>query len=232
MNYSLISLVLPAYRQADDIGKIVHSYAAGLSSLSVPYEMVLAVNGPADGTLEACLALQGVVQTVKVVQTPAGWGHAVHCGIGSASGDLLCYTNSARTSVKSLLRVLGTAIANPGVVVKASRSTNRDNIRRRIGSLLYNLECRWLLDVPSWDVNGTPKAFPRTHQRLLSLETRSDLIDLEFCVTCWRYDYPLLEVPTRDEGRHGGASTTNSRSALHMYAGAYRLARQWRDRGG
>ena len=44
--------------------------------------------------------------------------------------------------------------------MKANRKI-RDNWRRRLGSLLYNLECRALFDLANWDINGTPKVFPR-----------------------------------------------------------------------
>ena len=45
-------------------------------------------------------------------------------------------------------------------VIKASRKI-RENWKRRLGSLLYNLECRALFDLPYWDINGTPKVFGR-----------------------------------------------------------------------
>ena len=97
---------------------------------------------------------------IKVVLTEkGGWGNAVKLGIKAASGDLICYTNSARTSPQILHDILGYGLANPNVVVKANRKI-RDSFRRRLGSLLYNLECRMFFDSPVWDINGTPKVFP------------------------------------------------------------------------
>jgi hypothetical protein len=95
-----------------------------------------------------------------------------------------------------------------------------------MGSLLYNLECRALFDLSCWDVNGTPKIFPRDFHRLLSLRRDDDLIDAEFVATCRREGYPMLEVPTFSSKRHGGRSTTNVASALRMYWGAVEL---WRE---
>jgi hypothetical protein len=107
-------------------------------------------------------------------------------------------------------------------VLKANRKI-RDNWRRRLGSLIYNLECRALFDLPIWDINGTPKVFPREFGALLELERDDDLIDLEFAWVCKREDYPILEVPLLATQRHGGRSTTNYGSALRMYVGAWRL---------
>jgi hypothetical protein len=118
------------------------------------------------------------------------------------------------------------AIAHPEVVIKANRKI-RDNWKRRLGGLLYNLECRTLFDLTTWDVNGTPKVFPRAFEALRALTRDDDLIDAEFNLVCRREGYPLLEVPIFSRGRHGGKSTTTSFSAVKMYWGAYKL---WRER--
>ena len=82
-------------------------------------------------------------------------------GLREARGDLLCYTNSARTTPEDLTLLLLLRVAR--IPASWSRRTARSAStgRRRIGSLLYNLECRALFDLSSWDVNGTPKVFPR-----------------------------------------------------------------------
>jgi hypothetical protein len=112
------------------------------------------------------------------------------------------------------------------VVVKANRKI-RDSWRRRLGSLVYNLECRALFDLPTWDINGTPKVFPRSFGKLLELEREDDLIDAEFNAICRREGYQVIEVPVLSTRRHGGTSTTNYGSALKMYWGAWQLWRKW-----
>src|SRR5258708_30807041 len=120
------------------------------------------------------------------------------------------------------------AVAYPDVVVKANRKI-RDGWVRRLGSLLYNLECRALFDLPNWDVNGTPKVFPRKFDRLLALTRDDDLIDIEFNVACRIGSYPIVEVPIFSSRRHGGRSTTNLRSPLQLYLGASQLWRTLHD---
>lgn len=224
-SYGLVSVIVPAYRQADHIADILTGYHDALGKLSVPHEMVVVVNGPADGTLEACRAVQDQLSSIRVVESRPGWGRAVQHGLHAARGDLLCYTNSARTSPEDLVLILLYALAYPGVVIKANRRT-RDNWRRRLGSLVYNLECRQLFDLANFDVNGTPKAFARDQHQLLTLHRDDDLVDLEFNAVCHRFGYPMVEVPVVSTRRHGGSSTTNYRSALRMYWGAYSL---WRE---
>jgi glycosyltransferase involved in cell wall biosynthesis len=226
MTNHLISVVLPVCNQADHIEEVTAEYQTALARIPDPYEMILVVNGSHDNSLSVCSALAQKYETIRVVHSEKrGWGLAVKRGLQEARGGLLCYTNSARTSAQDLQLLLLYAVANPNVVIKANRKI-RDNWRRRLGSLLYNLECRALFDLSYWDVNGTPKVFPRTFDQLLALTHDDDLIDAEFNAICRRENHPMLEVPIFSTKRHGGKSTTNFRSALRMYWGAYQL---WRE---
>jgi glycosyltransferase involved in cell wall biosynthesis len=230
VSYRLVSIVLPVHRQADHIASVIEEFESRLATLGCPHETILVANGPPDGSLEACQAMAAQHAAVRAVSEPvAGWGRAVRRGLREAGGDLLCYTNSARTSAADLILLILYAIANPGVVIKANRKI-RENWRRRLGSLLYNLECRALFDLSCWDINGTPKVFPRAHAPLVALTRNDDLIDLEFDVICRRAGYPMLEVPIFSYRRHGGSTTMRYRTALKLYVGAYRLWRAWPPR--
>jgi len=227
MTGTLASIVLPVHDQADHLGGVVEDYVAALDRLPLAYELVLVPNACRDETPAVARALAERHAGVRVVESDlGGWGRAVRLGLSAAHGSLLCYTNSARTAPEELTLALLYALAHPDVVVKANRKI-RERWMRRLGSLLYNLECRALFDLACWDVNGTPKVFPRTMTGLLALSRDDDLIDAEFAAICRREGYPMLEVPIFSSRRHGGKSTTNLRSASRMYLGAYRL---WRER--
>ena len=229
MTYELVSLILPVYNQGDHIQQIVEEYIQALNRISTPYELILVVNNSRDNSITVCQELAGKYSFVRVLESKeGGWGLAVRLGLKATQGDLICYTNSARTSPQDLQLLLLYAIANPGVIIKANRKI-RENWRRRLGSLLYNLEVRALFDVPYWDINGTPKVFPRQCDQLLRLSSNDDLIDAEFNAICAHEDYHLLEVPILSTRRHGGKSTTRLKSAFRMYIGAYRL---WQQMGG
>src|SRR5262249_49133331 len=156
-----------------------------------PHELILVANGCGDTSVARCRTLADAYASVQVVHAEgAGWGLAVRLGLARACGDLLCFANSARTSPDDLVRLIAVAEANPNVIVKARRAV-RDTWTRRIGSLIYNVECRWLLDLPNWDVNGTPKAFPRCFEPLRRLTRDDDLLDAEFSAIVSRERYPL-----------------------------------------
>jgi glycosyltransferase involved in cell wall biosynthesis len=192
----------------------------------VPHELILVVNGSTDRSSAVCRELESSYPTVRTLESAeGGWGLAVLLGLEAARGELLCYTNLARTRAEDLTLVLLYGLVNPGVVIKANRKI-RDSLYRRLGSLLYNLECRALFDLSYWDINGTPKVFPRSLGKLLSLTRKDDLIDVEFHIVCRREGYRVLEVPILSAVRHGGRSTTSHRSAVKLYWGAFAMWRQ------
>jgi glycosyltransferase involved in cell wall biosynthesis len=222
----LISVVLPVYNQADHIVTVVEEFRAALSCLGRPAELILVPNGCVDSSSLRCGELAQQYRDVRVIECPrAGWGAAVRRGLQAAKGDLLCYTNSARTSAADLALLLTYALRHPDVVVKANRKF-RDSRVRRLGSLLYNLECRALFDLPVWDINGTPKVFPRKFEALLGLQRDDDLIDIEYLIACRQHGYPIIEVPILSARRAGGYSTTTFGSAVKLYLGALAMARE------
>jgi glycosyltransferase involved in cell wall biosynthesis len=227
MTGPLVSVVLPVYNQADHIADVVREHEAILSRLPTPHETLLVVNGSWDGSLEVCQALVGSYPAVRVIDSvKGGWGLAVKLGLSEARGDVLCFTNSARTGPQDLLLLLHYALTDPSVVVTANRKMRKGWLRR-VGTLLYTLECRLLFDLPNLDINGTPKVFPRHFDKLLALTHDDYLIDLEFMATCRREGYPIFEVPIfRSNRRYGGTSTTTIRVALKLYWDAYRFRRE------
>lgn len=155
-----VSLVLPVHNQADHITGVVESYVNVAGRLGMDVDFILVANACTDDSSALCRQLAHCHERVHVIeQSGGGWGRAVRAGLASADGELLGYTNCARTSPEMLALTLSYARAYPGVVIKANRRV-RDSLFRRMGSLLYNLECRALFDLATWDVNGTPKLFP------------------------------------------------------------------------
>jgi len=227
MSFQLASVVLPVYNQAEHIETVLREYLAALQRLDFPTEILPVINGPRrDNSLEICQALQKEHPSIRpLCIDQGGWGRAVRHGLSQAGGDLICYTNSARTTAKDLVLMLLYGSVHNDCVVKANRKI-RENWKRRLGSLLYNLECRYLFDLAYWDINGTPKVFPRSFTPLMNLQEDGDLIDLEFNALCRRLDYQVLEVPIFSKTRHSGRSTTNLGSAYRMYRGAFQLKRK------
>ena len=226
-----VSVVLPAYRGAEHVRTVIPEMTTEVEKLGTEFELIVVVNGPRDGTDEAAAELQAADGRVRVLRAEdAGWGRAVRTGLQAATGELLAYTNLARTPPQVLRTALALALDCRGFVVKATRRV-RDSTTRRAGSVVYNLECRILFDLSVFDVNGTPKVFPAEFADLRDLRRNDDLIDVELLAICRARGYQVIEFSVPPLPRHSGKSTTNLASAWRMCTGALTVRRELATRG-
>jgi hypothetical protein len=223
-NAPFASLILPIHNQADHIGRVIEGFLGDFAKLERPCELVLVPNGCRDASEEICGEWAERRPDAVQLVSPArgGWGRAIGAGLDVARGQVVGYTNSARTRPETATLMLAYAIAYPDTVLKATRRI-RESALRRLGSVVYNFECRRLFDLATWDIDGTPKFFPRHFHHLMRLRSDGDLYDLEWMRACRYAGYPLVEIPVFPTERLGGRSSTNLRSAARMLWGAYRL---------
>jgi glycosyltransferase involved in cell wall biosynthesis len=218
------SLILPIHNQADHIGKVISGFLADFAKLDRTCELVLVPNGCRDASPEICREwAERRPDVVQMVELGRGaWGRAINAGLEIARGEILGYTNSARTRPQDATLMLAYMIAYPDVALKGARRI-RESAWRRAGSVLYNFECRRLFDLATWDIDGTPKFFPRKFHHLMHLSSDGELYDLDWLRACRYAGYPVVEIPIFNTERYGGRSTTNVRSAMRMLMGAYRM---------
>ncbi len=218
----MISIVLPVQDQAGHIGRILESYLSALEEVG-EFELIPVLNASTDASEAIIRALAERDPRVRPQATPErGWGRAVRLGLAAARGEVLCYTNSARTHADDLALMIRRHCDEPSAVVKATRVV-RENLPRRLGSASYNLECRLLFGLTVCDVNGTPKVFRRELLDRFGLADNGDCLDLELLAKCRRHGVPVVEVPITATQRHGGVSSTKIRTALGLWTGALKL---------
>lgn len=219
----LFSLVLPCRNQADHIEEILGRYIKALEVLPCAFELLVVPNACTDATVAAVERLAAADPRVKAIPlAQGGWGRAVRAGLAAASGDLVGYTNTARTEPESVPELVSKCIEGGSCVVKATRHSRQAPLRS-IGSRLYNFEAKLLFGVSTWDVNGTPKVFPREVYEAVNLTAPGDMIDLELMAQVARKRVRVIEVPVGGFKRHGGKSSTTLKSAWGMYAGAAKM---------
>lgn len=220
-----LSVVLPCRNQADHIEAVLSRYFAPLDSLGCPYELVVVPNACTDHTAALVRALAEADPRIRIAENPAGgWGRSVLTGLRGACGELLCYTNSARTDPACIPPLAELWRQHPSDLVKVCR-VQRHAPLRELGSWLYNWEGRLLLGTHSPDANGTPKLFSRQLWERLDLHAEDDLLDMELLTQAARLGVRVWEAPLPGFRRHGGKSSTTLQSAWKMYLGVWRLRR-------
>lgn len=219
------SVILPIYNQEKQVAFLVEQYREKLNETGKAWELLLVVNGSRDKSYERSMELAGSDPSIRVFNLEkGGWGRAVKFGLKEAKGELVCYTNSARTIPEQLVLVLKYASANTDVVLKTTRVA-RESWKRKLGSMIYNYENRLLLGTPLWDVNGTPKVIPRKYLEGMPISEDGDLIDAEIMARIYRKNIQIIEILIVSPKRIEGSSTTRLNSAYKMYAGLFRLRR-------
>lgn len=218
----VFSVILPLYKQVAHAQHLYDTYTTHLSAMQESWELLFIVNGVDDGAVEKLNSLNKFPNVRVLWLEKGGWGRAVKYGLEQATGQYLCYTNSARTEIDDLVLILNYARVNTDNVVKATRII-REKMIRKIGSTLYNMECRIMYKVPVWDVNGTPKVLPRKVYEDMHIESDDDLIDAEIIIKCARKKVRIIEIPIISTTRISGSSTTNFKSAYRMYKGLLRF---------
>lgn len=219
-----LSLVLPFRNQADHILPLLERYRTTLKGR--PWEIILVPNACTDDTPKICRAFTKKHRNFRVVENPkGGWGLSVLMGMSAARGRFLAYTNSARTDPAQVPALFKKLPKGSHALAKVTRH-QRGHFLREAGSFFYNLECGTLFDIPSGDVNGTPKILPAELWKRFRCQEPGDLLDAELLAHCAKARVPIIEMKVAGWGRHGGKSTTNWKSAARMYSGAVRLWRR------
>jgi hypothetical protein len=187
-----VSLILPWAHGPAEARTAVASARQSLLTVEADVEIVLVP------WTRSATALDGLGEEgLQVLPSRTrGWGAAVRDGLSAATGDVLCFVNPGKSGPAAIAEVVGRSVEHPDVVWRANRRT-RDSAMQKLGSLAYNVEVRLAYRLATWDVNGTPKAFPRRFDALLALASDDELYDLEFAVVCERERYPVLELPLR-----------------------------------
>ena len=215
------SIILPIYNQKKELHQIISTYTKALDQTKWTYELLFIINSDQDGSYREALKYSQKLKNVRVYKiNKSGWGRAVITGLKKSTGKYLCYTNSARTNVNDLIKILAYSQINDQTIIKASRII-RDSNFRKISSTIFNLEARFLLKIPVWDINGTPKVIPRNIASKLSITSTNDLIDLEVLYKCFISGFDILEIPVRFTKRRKGKSTTNIMSGIKIYLGTF-----------
>lgn len=217
------SIILPLYKQANQINEIFKSYKENLNKTSFTYDVHFIINGPDDGSYKKAQEIVGMDKDFHIHRIKgSGWGKAVKFGIENSNAKYICYTNSARTNINDLIMILDYALVNENNIIKANRII-RESFIRKLGSVIYNFENRKFFKTPVWDVNGTPKVFPKSVIDKVEIWNDGDLIDAELIAKAFKYNHPVIEIPIISNKRISGKSTTNLISAFKMYFGLIKL---------
>jgi glycosyltransferase involved in cell wall biosynthesis len=241
----LISVVIPAYNEADGISRCVRETHDTLTALGARFEIIVVDDGSFDGTLSVARLAAEDLDDVRVIGYPEnlGKGYALIEGAMEAAGDLVLFVDADLEVHPRQLGLLYAVMVglDADVVIgsKLHRSSTIDYpLKRRILSLGYFALVWALFRLPVRDTQTGIKLYKTEVLRRVAgrLLVKRFAFDLEALANVNRLGYKIAEAPvvvTRERPfpRVGGAAAVEV--AIDTLAIWYRMyLRRWYDRVG
>jgi glycosyltransferase involved in cell wall biosynthesis len=220
----LLSVVIPAYNEADRIMQNVGEVVRTLQGFAYDFEVILVDDGSSDSTSEVLLRAtfpHACVRLIHYVEN-RGKGHALLSGARYAIGEYILFLDADLDlhpdQIPLFLEML--AIRNADVVVGSKwhpLSNVQTRLLRRMYSRAYYTITRLLFDLPVRDTQVGMKIFRRQALRAVIGRAlcKRFAFDLEALVIINRLGFSIVECPiTLKFVRFG--SRINLRDAVKM----------------
>lgn len=203
-----LSVVLPAFNEAQNLAATVAGALAVLPQLSARFEVLIVDDGSRDGTAEVCRDLTSRNGGVHVLRHSRnrGYGGALRTGFKAARGELIFFTDAdGQFAFDQLSRFLAD-IENIDMVI-GYRERRQDAWHRTFNSRLGNSMARRLLHVRARDINCAYKLMRRDLLMRLPLRSDGALISAELLALARRARWQIKERPVLHFSRKSGNAT-------------------------
>jgi len=204
---SSLSLVLPAYNEAEGIAQAVREADEALRQLVRRYEILVVDDGSRDATAAVVQSLQPRFPRVRLLRHAAnrGYGAALRTGFRAAAFANVAFTDAdCQFDLSDLGYLLPLAGHYP--VVVGFRRDRQDPWLRRFYSWGYNVLIRWLLGTGVRDCDCALKIFRREALACLLPQSNGFFVNAEMITRARQLGYAVAEVGVRHRRRQRGAS--------------------------
>lgn len=237
MSAPLLSVVMPAYNEAEILGQSVADVVSGLRGSGRDFEVIVVENGSDDDTFDIATDLARLYPEVRIERVPQpDYGDALRRGLLSATGSIVVNFDADYYDLEFLARAVEmiTQPGGPSVVVGSKRATDANDTRsatRRLATFIFATILRVAFRLHVSDTHGM-KAMRRSDVVPYAKTCRfgRDLFDTELILRLERAGHPTAEIPVTVEERRP-ARTSIYRRVPRTLAGLARLRLVlWRER--
>ncbi|MGK2959482.1 MAG: glycosyltransferase family 2 protein [Acidimicrobiales bacterium] len=225
---AFLSVVVPAYKEANTIGEALHRLTQVLDDLDRPYEVIVVSDGNTDGTPDIARALKLPHVRVLHYAQNAGKGYALCYGVKRARGDLIAFIDADLdihpSGIARFLDLLETSNADAVVASKIHPESQvayppfrrlQSKVFRQLVEIFFNL-----------DVSDTQTGLKLFRRELVDaclprITTAGFAFDLELLVLANDSSFRVIEGPLQID--YTFTSTTGWPAVLHMLSDMIRL---------
>ncbi|MGZ5352437.1 MAG: glycosyltransferase family 2 protein [Actinomycetota bacterium] len=200
-----VSVVIPAYNEAEILATTVNDVVTGLRARSVSFEIVIVENGSTDGTRALAEELAATHDEVRAEHIDVGdYGLALKTGLLAATGTAVVNFDADYYDLDFLNLALR---EDADIVVAAKSLRDSEDTRaflRRLASRTFGWLVHTLLELEVSETHGM-KLFHRQATQHLAMEVHStkDLFDTELLARAEWSGLRIRELPIRTvEMRH------------------------------
>ncbi len=205
-----ISIVVPAFDEAERIGDSVQKMLAYLSGESIRSELIVVDDGSRDATAnvaaKAAAEFPNIDTNIIRYEVNRGKGFAVKTGLLAARAEIALFTDAdLSTPIEEMHKLIDPIKSGEFDVTFGSRALDRSLIgthqpwRREQGGKVFNLVVRLMTGMPFWDTQCGFKAFNVAKFRPLLDVMKIDRFgfDVEFIYVAQLHGLRLKEIPVR-----------------------------------
>jgi dolichyl-phosphate beta-glucosyltransferase len=194
----MISIVIPAHNEADEIGGLLEAFNA-----FADLELIVAEDASTDGTPDIVREFASSNDNVMLTSssTLAGKGAAVKHGLALATGDVLGFIDGdGSIHPRDFMRVAaaindGADLAVGSRALPTSVIVRPQPLSRRVSGAIYSLLARALLDTDIRDFQCGCKAFRRGVWTTPSVACEGFAFDAELIARAHKHGFTVVEVP-------------------------------------
>lgn len=206
-----LSLVLPAYNEAENIEAVVGRALEVLPRVVCAHEVVVVDDGSKDGTAEIIDRLAAAHPEVRAVhhEVNRGYGAALTSGFRTATGDAIMFMDADRQFDIADISALLPFVPHYDIVA-GYRIQRRDPLYRRLYGKLFGLAVTLLFRLRLRDIDCAFKIFRADLLRDIELTTPGALINTELLTKSKRRGATIAQVGVRHYPRPAGESSGGS----------------------
>jgi glycosyltransferase involved in cell wall biosynthesis len=205
-----ISLVLPAYNEAENIEPMVAEATPALASVTDDYEIIVVDDGSADDTAAVTRQVMEQNPNVRLIEHPVnqGFGAAVFTGFTNAEKDWIFYTDADRQFVLSELERF-VPLMDDYDLIAGYRAPRRDPFMRVVYGKGWSALCTLVFGYTVRDVDCGFKLFRREiiEELASSIASRGATFSIEWLARAKRAGYRFVELPVTHRPRVAGSQT-------------------------